>query len=382
MSDATVDVIVFAGPTGPSAPERLMAGAQTANALDLVELALACPLVGRVLVATTEADLAAELISDRRVIVDRDDGAVPFHFGRRLLDVVERYGVDRPLYFGANSAPLFSADALRDLCGRLLAAERTVIANTVRSANFFGFTPAAALRRVELPVDQDNVLPTLLARLGGLQIEALEPTYECLFDVDTPADLAVLKLQGSAKPHVRRYLDAAGLDSSRYEAVMPLLVARHADLTLVGRVATQIWGKVPSDIVPGYKRLYVEERGMKASGREARGEVRSLIGHLLEVAGPERLFAFLAGFSDAIFFDTRVLFHHLHLGLSTADRFASDLGDVHGIQDPTARAFTAAALACDEPVILGGQNVVASGLWALAQEAWNRADAGLLPPEA
>ncbi|HEX2184805.1 MAG TPA: hypothetical protein VHN78_04795 [Chloroflexota bacterium] len=138
---------------------------------------------------------------------------------------------------------------------------------------------------------------------------------------------------------------------------------------------------MPSDLIPGQKRLYVEERGMKASGREARGEVRSLVGQLLEAVGPERLFAHLASFSHAIFFDTRVVFHHLHLRLSAADRFASDLGDVEGIADPTARAFTAAAMTCPVPVILGGHNVVAGGLWALTQEAWDRADAGLLVPE-
>ena len=117
---------------------------------------------------------------------------------------------------------------------------------------------------------------------------------------------------------------------------------------------------------------------MKATGREARGEVRSLIGHLLEAVGPETLFAHLAGFSTAIFFDTRVLFHHLRLGLSAADRFASDLGDVDAIRNPVARAVTAAALACEAPALLGAHNIVAGGLWALTQEAWNRADAGLI----
>ena len=39
------------------------------------------------------------------------------------------------------------------------------------------------------------------------------------------------------------------------------------------------------------------------------------------------------------------------------------------------------ALACSVPVVLGGRNVVAGGLWALAQAAWDRADAGLLAPD-
>jgi hypothetical protein len=148
-------------------------------------------------------------------------------------------------------------------------------------------------------------------------------------------------------------------------------------LTLIGRVDTTIWGAASPDS-PGIRRLFVEERTMVAKGRDVRGEVHSALGYLLEAVGPERFFAHLAQLSTAVFFDTRVVFYHLGLQLSENDRFASDLGDVAAIQEPTARAFTAAALACDVPVILGGRNVVAGGLWALTQEAWNRADSGLL----
>jgi len=73
--------------------------------------------------------------------------------------------------------------------------------------------------------------------------------------------------------------------------------------------------------------------------------------------------------------------HHGRAPLARGDRFASDAGDLDAIGDPDARAFTAAALAAPVPVVLGGRNVVAGGLWALAQAAWDRADAGLLAPD-
>lgn len=373
-----MDVIVFAAPGGASAPERLMAGAQTAAALDLVEMALECPLVGRVVVATGAMDLATALEGHPGVSVERDEPGKAFHFGRRLQETVARHGMRRPLYFGSGSAPLLGQRSLEGLCGRLLAAERTVIANNVRSADFFGFTPPEALLRVELPGDQDNSIPFLLSHFGGLSAESLEPALEHAFNLDTPADLAILKVLGQTKGHARRFLEGSSLDTGRLEAALPVLVGRRDEVALIGRVATDIWGQVPSDLIPGPKRLYVEERGMKATGREGRGEVRSLVGYLLEAVGPRRLFEYLAGLSQAVFFDTRVVFHHLHLRLSAADRFASDLGDVTAIEDATARSFTQAALDCPIPVILGGHNVVAGGLWALAQEAWNRADAGLL----
>lgn len=160
---------------------------------------------------------------------------------------------------------------------------------------------------------------------------------------------------------------------------MPFLLGRFSQVTLIGRVNTMLWGQNQSDI-PGPKRIYAEERNMKSFGRDVRGEARTLIGDLYQLLGPERFFAKLAEYSDVILFDTRVLFAHLGLQLSANDRFASDAGAVDAIQDPIAREFTAAALACDVPVILGGQNIVSGVLWALVQEAWDRADAGLLTP--
>jgi CTP:molybdopterin cytidylyltransferase MocA len=378
-----VDVLVFVAPPGESLYERLMARGLLALATDLVELALDCPLVGRVIVVTGSDDAAQALGGREGVLVERDRPGTAFHFGRRLLETVERHGVRRPLYFGAGSAPLLGAEGLQAVCRTLLEAEGVVVANNLLSADFFGISTPEALRRVPLPAGEDNYLPALLARQGGLRAVPLEPSLETELDVDTPTDLAVLQIKGGAKPHTRRFLEGAGLEarplsSGHLERVLPVLVRQGAALTLIGRVATNLWGKVPSELIPGRLRLYVEERGMKAQGREARGEVRSLVGRLLEAVGPRGLFEVLAGFSDAVFFDTRVVFNHLGLRLGAGDRFASDVGDVGRIGDPAARAFTEAALGAGTAVVLGGRNVVAGGLWALAEAAWERADAGLL----
>ena len=58
MSEERVDVVVFAGPGGHSGPEQMMVGGLLALGIDLVEMALSCPLVGRVVVATASAAMA------------------------------------------------------------------------------------------------------------------------------------------------------------------------------------------------------------------------------------------------------------------------------------------------------------------------------------
>src|SRR5439155_22078484 len=101
--------------------------------------------------------------------------------------------------------------------------------------------------------------------------EQLEAAIESTFDVDTPTDLAILKLIDTVKPRLRDFLDGAALDTTRLEQIMPHLVNRDAEVALIGRVDTGIWG-APLPDSPAIKRLFVEERSMKARGREARGE--------------------------------------------------------------------------------------------------------------
>ena len=381
-STGRITFVAFAGRGGDTPVERLVAGAQHAATLDLLALARAEPLVGNLILATDASDLAARAAGER-TLVHLDESDRPFHFGNRLREIVDRPDVEIPLYFSGASAPLLTPASLHELCRRLLASAGgarpgTVVANNLWSADFFGFTPKSALGRIDLPGAHDNSVPGLLSRQAGLTADILEPSIGTIFDLDTPADLTALRLHVGCRPHARAYLDACDLPMARFEAAMPYLVSNKAQLALIGRVNATVWGTSTSDI-PASKRLFVEERGMVAFGRDASGEARTLIGHLYQAIGPTQFFRHLAELADAVLFDTRVLFAHLGLRLSANDRFASDIGDVDAIEDPVAREFTRAALDAPVPILLGGHGIVAGSLWALTQAAWDRADAGSLP---
>jgi hypothetical protein len=94
----------------------------------------------------------------------------------------------------------------------------------------------------------------------------------------------------------------------------------------------------------------------------------------LQSVGPRRFFANLAELGNAAFIDSRVLFHHLSLQPTPADRFYSDLLWSDRIDDPTVRAFTEAAVEAPISVLLGGHSLVAGGLWALIDAAWLERD--------
>ncbi|MHB8756846.1 MAG: hypothetical protein ACYC6V_02400, partial [Bacillota bacterium] len=114
-------------------------------------------------------------------------------------------------------------------------------------------------------------------------------------------------------------------------------------------------------------RVFSEERGMKALGRQERGEVISLVGHLIDQEGPEAFFRYLSTFCQSVIFDSRVLFAHWKLNVSDWDRFQSDLGRYDLVKDPKVREFTRAAVEAPVPVILGGHALVSGGLWILAE---------------
>ena len=397
---AQVDLIVFVGQPGISPVERAVAGIRQAAVLDLVALAQACDRIGRIVAVVADSAIADRLRAASRespattpVHVDLDAAAEPFHFGRRLASVIERFSVRHALYFGAGAAPLLSAHTLTRLCDTLLAQKATasgagagvVSANNFWSADFLGWTPAAAIRHVDLPARRDNQLAVLLQRQAGLTREDLPPSVGSRFDIDTPADVAILNLHHGTYPHTRAALQAipwgqASWPDQHLAAFMPPLVSPGAEVCLAGRVSNSVFGGLRQDLACRL-RIYAEERGMQASGRDRRGEVRSLLGILLEQVGARRFFAALADLgSDAVLLDTRPTFRHMGWEVDTADRFYSDLGCVERIRHAEVRSFTAAARAAPVPVALGGQSLVGGGLWALTEAAWEHADAGLLPP--
>jgi hypothetical protein len=196
------------------------------------------------------------------------------------------------------------------------------------------------------------------------------------FDLDTPGDLAVLAYAGGAGPNLQRLIDASAIDTSRLERASRLFTDRDAEVVVAGRVGTQTWQYLESETACRV-RMFAEERGMQAAGRDLDGQARSLLGFHLESAGMQRFFEELAQLGQAAFIDTRPLFAHMGLKPSRQDRFLSDAMQPQGIRDPWVREFTAAAAESPIPVVLGGRSLVGSGVQLLSESAWRQHDADL-----
>ena len=369
MSAETLPLLIMTGVSEGSEPERMVSRARQAVTLDLVERALAVPSLGPVVVATNSPALVQRL-SAYPILVDVDSPEEAFHFGRRLTGLIARYGMERCFYLGGGAGPLLPESDLVAIADKMLAADQQLITNNFYSSDFIAFSPTAVLQEYSLP-DSDNELAWLLGEDAGLSVWELPRTGATQFDVDTPVDLLTLAAHPGAGPHARAYLDSLALDTSHLDAALPLILDRDATILVAGRVSSATWGYIERETACG-SRVLSEERGMRASGRQARGEVRSLLGYYLDSVGLDRFFEAMATMGQAVFLDNRVIFAHRGIWPSAADRFYSDLRQPAPIADAFVKALTEAAMAAPIPVIMGGHSLVSGGMYALIEAAWAR----------
>jgi len=371
MPASRVSLLIMTGSSEASEVERMVAQARQAITLDTVDKALTVEAVDRVIVSTNSRSLA-EKLRDKPICVELDVPGKEFHFGRQLLALIDKYEIERLFYMGGGSGPLLSAEEMGHIVENLLSADRLLIANNFYSTDFAAFTPASILKDADPPAF-DNDLGWLLGETLGLPIRELPRTAASQLDVDTPIDLMTLKLHPAAGRYVRQYLEGLDLDISHLEEAIKFFTDREAMVVVAGRVSAATWTYLESETACQV-RLFAEERGMRASGRQARGEVRSLLGFYLDEVGDERFFATLSTLGQAAFIDSRGIFAHRGLWPPAADRFYSDLRQPEKIADAFVRHFTEAAMQAPIPIVLGGHSLVAGGLYALIEAAWARGE--------
>ena len=318
-------------------------------------------------------------------------GDAPFHWGRwfaraarAALAEAGDAAVDALGYAGAGALALLP-DASLDALLSPVAGE--VVANNRFSADAFSVAfgeggAGAALDALEA-CPTDNGAPRAL-EAAGFAPRDLATTPFSRFDVDTPLDLALLRLatrldgSRSVDGRVTGFLEMAALPGGRSLEVPHLgelgdvMRDRSAELVVAGRVPAATWRHLESETACR-TRAFVEERGM----RSARGErPRSLLARWIEEHGAAGLIDELSRLGDAVVLDSRVLMAAL-AGSSEAgswppeeERFASDFGDVARIGTPWLAELTAAAAAASVPIVMGGHALVSDGLRLIVAAAW------------
>ena len=205
------------------------------------------------------------------------------------------------------------------------------------------------------------------------------------FDVDTPLDLALLRLASrtsDARPPgaaLAGFLEMARLPGDRPLAVPNLdrigrvVRDRNGQLVVAGRIPGAVLTAMEADTACRV-RAFVEERGMR-SARELRP--RSLLARWIEERGAASLVAELARLGDAVILDTRVLMSALSGSSDAAawpgaeERFASDFLDPEPVRVGWLRELVDAARDSSVPFLLGGHALISDGLRLIVAAAWS-----------
>lgn len=362
LEQPKVTAVMFEGGKPKTSLDAKIKDIRKEIALDtLSKLALA-PEIDEIILATNYEDLAREASEFAIVDLEPDDGK--FHFGRRLREIIVNYRLENVLYMGGTAAPLVYLEEFDQIALTLKQSRNTVIMNNVQSADLVAFTPARAIDEVELP-ENDNVLGNLLRDIGMRRL-LVPNSGRVNFDIDTPTDILVLGLHPNCGPRSSRIISSLDWPTQNLNDALRILRQDSREIAVIGRVGPAVIQYINSNMVHRM-RVFSEERGMKALGREERGEVVSLLGFMINEVGPKMFFEYLSRVCDLAFIDTRVIFAHLKGQVSDWDRFYSDLGQYQLIEDEWVREFTKSAVECPVPVVLGGHSLVAAGLWIMSE---------------
>jgi hypothetical protein len=360
----TITVFLFVKGTAAHPIEKMIVDAQCAAALDTLERIQPIKEIGKIVVATDDSKFAVRA-ARLGALVERDPKDHNFHWGKRLASLVEKYHPAIPFYIGGGSGVLMGTPDWYEVVKTVLNEQPIVVTNNFFSCDFAAWSPGDALARIQMP-DLDNNLAFRLGEQAGLKFYPLPKNAATQLDIDTPTDLMTLYPHPGVGEHLRKFLKTIELDLSRVQRVKSFFKRRDATLLIAGRVSGSM-ANLLERATQCQWRVYSEERGMRASGREERNEVRSLLGFHLEQLGAKDFMRMLSQIANAAILDTRVLFAHQRLKPTANDRFYSDLLQPDKIADPFVRDLTAAARGASIPIILGGHSLVAGGMYAMIE---------------
>ena len=291
----------------------------------------------------------------------------PFHFGMVVAEFADRIPSGPFGYFGGASAPLATTDVLEEAFRFVAGPGPQLVANNLHSTDWFLVNDKRAVLPALPGLNTDNPLAWRVKGQGGVDVRAMPPSAATRADLDTPADALMMRGHPSLGPHLTQVIEQAPPERLERVATIRAILRENArTIAVIGRSSSHVWSELER-LGHLWTRLYVEERGMVANGRAERGDVRSLIGYVLEALGEEWLVDRLAEMADAALWDVRVSLAHGRSWPSDADRFASDMGWADQVSDPGLQRLTRAVTQTSIPIVCGGHGVVAGSALALLE---------------
>jgi hypothetical protein len=265
-------------PGGRSPSERFVAEGRLCAALDLLELLQQVQHFEPIFCAAAEPRDQAALAM--RGAEPMTIGVEPFHFGHALAGLIQNLELGRLAYFGGAGAPLIAKQILERAAKELLSAEKPkAIVNNFHSTDWALMSHAHLLAKVSDRLPTDNALGWVLRNEVGFEVSDLPPSAATRMDIDTPAEIFLSAIHPQVGGELQAFANSAEASwMDRLRSIQAILNEPGSTLTIIGRSSSHVWRQLERR-TQIWVRMFVEERGMTASGRLARGEVRSLMAH-------------------------------------------------------------------------------------------------------
>lgn len=311
------------------------------------------------------------------IVPGREDGSFE-SFGERLVRLLDEA---RPhgglILLGSGAVPLLRLSDARSLVDGAAAPGRVALTNNRYSSDLCAISDTGALRGLPA-LPSDNVLPRWLEEHAGFSVRELRGHDRLAIDLDTPLDLALLRLVGSTPAPLRALASERQLSIPRLDQLRALAADPRRELLVFGRSGARTLAWLERN-VRCRVRFLAEERGLRASSPLAIGDPppgssvqparhpAATLGLLLERDGPQGLASIVGRLADGAIIDTRVLLAHI-LGAdeeswpAAEDRFASDLLEGRSIADGWLRRLTDSASEAAIPIQLGAHTLVGPGI--------------------
>ncbi len=372
---AGVDVVIFHHAPRDDDPPLLRLLAEARSRLLEHQLPLLREAgAGRVLIVPAREDLPPR------------SAAGADSFGSRLARLVEEQGIRRLVVMGSGAVPLLRGRDAKRLIKIASRPGRRAATNNRYSSDVCAISDARALRSLPA-LPSDNALPRWLAERAGFAVVDLPGRDRLALDLDTPLDLALIRLADRAPSGLVALAAQHDLTVPHRESLRTLAGDPRRELLVFGRSGSRTLRWLERN-VRCRVRFLAEERGLRASSSlaiapdEANQTVekgrrppstrstrppRATVGRLLTQRGPEALSAIVAELGDGAVIDSRILLAD-HLGGDESawppdsDRFASDLLRPDEVSDPWLSALTRSAATARIPILLGAHTLVGPGI--------------------
>lgn len=388
MKNSKLDILLMAGKKNKSEPVKIVSRAIELSTKDTIEKFLRIKekekTIDKIVLSTNSEVLINEL-KGKSIIIEPDEPQKKFHFGKKLKELINKYKIEKLFYMGGGSGVLLKIGDLKNIIKTILDKDNIVnklnkdkisdknkilITNNLYSTDFIAFSPANIINSIE-PFNNDNEIAWILRNNCNFQNISLPRNAATQLDIDTPIDLLTIKNHPALSKNVKNYIESLDINTTKIEKALKYFAIEDSNVLIAGRTNSDVWSYLENNTACRV-RLFAEERGMRASGRQKREEVRSLLGFYLQEFGVKKFFEIIDQIADAAFIDSRVILSHFKMWPSDNDRFYSDLLKPEKISEPFLREFTYEALNASIPIVLGGHSLVSGGLYALVESAWEK----------